>query len=340
MVLETARPLDHGENPYQRPAALCRDGSDDPLGLDRFEQLCGNLPCFINLADFDSVLETMIRLHHGCMSRFAEVPFIVIAAKHGNPCGMGASWDDRSAAVEKALWGNPRAVWGGELVMNFALDDDVAASLHRSQRRREIHGSAEWMLHVIGAPSADPGAVATLSGNAHRKVLINPVLTAPALQSARVVRPVRGGALIQPPPSYILDFAALDWPNGEANQDRSLDLLMAWAAGYTASCGGNEVALANHAQLLGLGGGPSTVDSVHAAVRQARHSDHRLEGAVFVADAFFPFTDGPESLCAAGVEAGVFPAGGQNFDHVVGRFAESDVAVGIIPEEYRGFCRH
>ncbi len=342
-----ARPLAEGENPYQRPAALYAGGGDDPLALHRFEQRCGDPPCLTNLADFDAILETLVRLHRGAVARFGEAPQLAVAAKHGNACGLGANRDDRGAAVDRALWGHPAAVWGGEVICNFPLDAEVAGRLLKSEARRSAFGNRYWMLHVIGAPEADEAAVARLAHNRDRKLFTHPGLADPALRRGRELRPVRGGALVQPPADYVLDFERLEWhggmgrdPRGRGRPNRDLDLLIAWAAAYTSSCGGNEVALAGGGRLLGVGGGPSTRDAVELALRRAEQGGHDPGDAVFCADAFFPFSDAPELLCRAGLAAGVVPGGGKHFADVLACFAGYGVEVGVIPEEFRGFCRH
>jgi hypothetical protein len=89
-----------------------------------------------------------------------------------------------------------------------------------------------------------------------------------------------------------------------------------------------------------VSGGASTVQAAQLAVQRARHTGFDTQGAVFAADAFFPFTDAPEILCDAGVRAGVVPAGGKRFEEIEAFFHRRQVRVSSIPEAYRGFCRH
>ena len=271
--------LANGENPYQVPAWLGRSPGADPLALTRFVRLSGEEPCYTNLADLDAILTALARIHAGLCRNAGRAPHIAIAAKHGNPCGIGVDWCDPKAAVEKALWGHPQAVWGGEFICNFAVDGAIGRMLCSSQARHDSLGSARWMLHVIAAPHWTEDAVAALSGNPVRKLLVNASLAAPTLDPAMQFRQVRGGALVQPPPSYVLDLGEVCWDAYPIDDPgRRTDLILAWAAVFSAAMGGNEVALVKDGQLIGIGGGPATVDAARAAAGMAASNRHDTAG--------------------------------------------------------------
>ncbi len=338
--LEVCRLLAGGENPYQSPAYLCNSGDADPLGLPRFDQANDNIPCFTNLADLDCILETLCRLHVACENNLDKSPYLVVAAKHGNPCGMGSSWQSREEAVDRALWGNPLAIWGGEVIVNFPLDEDLAGTLLKSKRRGKLSGNEYWMLDVVVAPAMDSASVKILSKKTNRKLFENHLLLSPTLSDGIQLRHVRGGALVQPPANYVIDLDSLSWCGGAVPPDRKLDLLMAWATVFTSNLGGNEVALVKDGRLLAVGGGPSTIEAARQAVIIGQYSGHDLSGAAFAADAFFPFTDAPEVLCKAGVTTGVVPGGGKRHQEIVQYFVSHQANVGFLPEVFRGFCRH
>lgn len=340
--IECAR-LAHGENPYQEPASLfsALQGGNDPLALHRFERVSGEEPCFTNMADLDCVVATLCRLTGAYRKLGGGVPHIVIAAKHGNACGLSLDRTDPLDALERALWGDPAAIWGGEVVVNFELHGGHAERLLRSARRGELHGSPAWMLDVVAAPAFSRDAVELLGKRARRKLFQNPALADPSLPGDRwSYRGVRGGFLRQPHPAYLLDFGELECPSGGVPGASLDDLLIAWAVAYTSNHGGNEVALALKRALIGAGGGPSTVAAVATAVARARANGHETKGSSFAADAFFPFTDAPRILAEAGCACGLVPRGGKHEGEVRSFFAERGVWVGYLPERYRGFCRH
>lgn len=340
--IEHAR-LAHGENPYQEPASLfaASPGDDDPLALHRFTQIAGEPPCFTNMADLDSIVAALCRLSAAYRKLEGGCPRIVAAAKHGNACGLSVDREDPLAAIERALWGDPAAIWGGEVVVNFELGGEHAERLLRSTRRGELLGSPGWMLDLVAAPAFSRDAVAILGKRVRRKLFLNAALADPPLPgNCWSYRCVRGGFLRQPPPSYTLDFGGLDCPSGRFSDSSIDDLLIAWAVAYTSSHGGNEIALAAGRALIGAGGGPSTVGAAETALGRARARGHELRGAAFAADAFFPYLDAPRLLADAGCACGLVPCGGRGEQEVRSFFTERGVRMGYIPEQYRGFCRH
>ncbi|HTY44996.1 MAG TPA: hypothetical protein VMD52_03280 [Patescibacteria group bacterium] len=333
--------LNNGENPYQVPAALYSHSGKDSLALSRFKQVAGEPPCFTNLADFDSILETLCKLRVSLLLHGIKKPYIAVAAKHGNPCGVGVSLKSPRQAITRALWGNARAIWGGEVIVNFSLDKESASLLKESRARKKRYGAAPWMLDVVVAAGMDTHARRILSGNRHRKLFVNQALLAPFLRKETPVRrSVRGGFLSQPPADYLFEAGRARWVNAPLKADALISLIIAWAVAYTSSLGGNEVALAAGGALLAAGGGPSTVDAARLAVARAKEQGYDTKGAIFAADAFFPFTDAPRFLVKSGCIAGAVPAGGRRQPEVAEYFRSRNVRVAFIPQAYRGFCRH
>src|SRR5919199_1004842 len=69
----------------------------------------------------------------------------------------------------------------------------------------------------------------------------------------------------------------------------------------------NAIVLARETRTVGMGAGQmSRVDSVRIAVDKA---GDRTRDAVLASDAFFPFADGVEAACRAGISALVQPGG-------------------------------
>jgi AICAR transformylase/IMP cyclohydrolase PurH len=257
---ESIRALLWGENPYQAPAFLTGEGVADPLSIPSFDQVSGIPPCFTNLADLDSMLHCLTLVCESSQKTFGEVPFVAAAGKHGNPCGLAISWTSPVDALTKALYGDPVAVWGGEFLCNFRIDDELASLLVQDPARQSLAGDANWMLDLVAVPSLTPGARETLGKRGSRKVLVNEHLLSPAVATGTMWRHVRGGALRQPRPDYVLNLAHTGFPREKASS-----LITAWAAAFSSSSGGNEIALSRGGRLLSLGGGPSTVAEIGRA---------------------------------------------------------------------------
>lgn len=332
-----------GENPYQVPAHLVtQKNNKDPLAINSFQQLSGERPCFTNLADLDSIINSLTKISLAFKGVYHKTPFICVAAKHGNPCGASIDWDNSQNTVEKALWTNPLAIWGGEVITNFPIDKEIANLLLTSSKRKETLGNANWMLDIVAAPEFSKEAIEILGKRPQRKLLANKTLTNPSLPPNKWMRrEVRGGFLRQPSPNYILDLKEVNWIIRPLNDNHGIDsLIIAWAVAYTSNHGGNEVALAKNQQLIGVGGGPSTVEAARIAITRAKDGNFDTSDSVFAADAFFPYTDAPELLFKTGCKEGLVPAGGKNEQMIKDYFRANDMAVGFIPEKYRGFCRH
>ena len=330
----------NGENPYQVPASVFGSKYDDPLSLLNFTKVSGEEPCFTNMADLDCILQTLCLAVEAFKINMKRVPFICIAAKHGNACGMGVSFESPKTATKKALWGNPISIWGGEIITNFKIDESLAELFLKSSKRKESLQSAMWMLDIIAAPSFSNEAIKILGKLKRRKLFENSELANPYNRENKdTIRMVRGGFLRQPPADYILNLKEctnLD----NFNVDNIISIIIAWVVAFTSNHGGNEVVITKDNSLLGVGGGPSTLEAANTAVNRALECGHNCTNAVFAADAFFPFIDAPEVLKKAGCSSGVVPQGGMRFEDIKKYFTDNNIACSFIPEQYRGFCRH
>lgn len=331
----------NGENPYQVPAELFAAKGKDKLALSEFKQISGEPPCFTNFADADSILHTLCLSVAAFTKNMRKHPFICLAAKHGNACGLGASWKSARDAIEKALWGNPSAVWGGEVIVNFRIDNNLARVLFISRKRGEKFGNPYWMPDIILAPEFSPGAIKILGARKQRKLFENPALSKPTISSDNFAyRFVRQGFLRQPRNNFVLDFARAQIRGFSLDRETQTALIIAWAAAWSSNHGGNEIALAKNGMLLSAGGAASTVEAAEIAVSRARKYGHQTEGAVFGTNAFFPFTDAPEILVKAKMTAGLVPAGGRNEKAVRSFFKKNKTGMIYLKEKFRGFSRH
>lgn len=337
---EKSMSLLEGENPYQIPSDLFKVNKEDALALSNFIKITENSPCFTNMADFDSILQTICILSGAFIKYYGKFPYIAIAAKHGNPCGLAVDWDSPSIAVENALLGNKYAIFGGEVIVNFTITENLIKKLFKNKRIGIVDNS-KLMLDLIIAPDFENNAVRILKNRKSLKLFKNKNLRRPFLNKQKwSFRMVRGGFLRQPPHNYILDFDKINF--GIFLKDKShLDsLIIAWVTAWNSSHGGNEVAVAKNRMLVGAAGGPATTDSCQTAINRAKKCGHNLQDSVFAANAFFPFIDGPKQLVKAGCIGGVVPEGGKNFELVEKYFNENRLDIVFLNEKFRGFCRH
>ena len=282
-----AQDLAYGENSCQNPATLFTLDNDDPLALDKFKVEVGK-PSYIAMADCNGILNILCVLTEAFRRNFDGVPYIVIAGKHGNPCGAAFDWQDPSVAILKALKGDKVAIMGGEVITNFPIDDALGRALHKPPEGLNI-GRERWGLDLIVAPSFS-NATCELMKAKKRRLLSNPALLSPKLPPDKwQYRPVRGGFLRQATYPFVLTRDGCAYKVGpDMDQEHFGNLLIAWAICWNASS--NTVALANENQLIALGcGQQDRIACVRLCLERAARAGHVTKGSLFASDAFFPF---------------------------------------------------
>ncbi len=328
----------YGENAWQAPARLVHAETGDPLAIGRFSLLEGSAPSYNNLVELDRQLQTITHIAAALAPADGEVPAIAVGTKHGNACGAAVA-DSPLVATQLMLTGDLRAIFGGCVMLGFAVDEAVADALagHASETRR--------LLDVVAAAAFAEEAVELLARKQGKcRVLANPALASlgrGSLDTELRRRPVRGGVLEQPNYTFVLDLAdpaVQRFGTLTATQER--DLLLAWAVGSTSNS--NTTTLVRDGQLLGNGvGQQDRVGGCALAVTRARDAGHELAGAVAYSDSFFPFPDGPQVLVDAGVSAVFCTSGSVRDEQVRQTLVDAGVALVQLPDrDARGFFGH
>ncbi|MAH43223.1 hypothetical protein CL614_05925 [archaeon] len=334
--------LPKGENGHQVPAALFATDSGDPLALDMFEVIDGSPPSYNNLTDMDRLLQTMTHAVAAFNAKDGAVPFIAIGVKHGNPCG--ASYGiDRLGVAKNVVTGDTRAIMGGLLMCNF----DITGRIAEAMVTEGMSGDARQKFDGVIAPSFDGDAIKAFRRKGGRcRIIVNPALDNEylLLDHSPRFRQVRGGFLLQPNYTHVLDFSASDVVvHGELNEFLEGDLVLAWAVGSTSNS--NTITIVKNRMLIGNGvGQQDRVGACELAIKRATDAGHgdMLEGAVAYSDSFFPYPDGPEALAQAGVTAILTSSGSVKDDDVVRQFciARNGAMVMAPDGEIRGFFNH
>ncbi len=327
----------YGENAYQAPAGLYQSSGSDELALPKFKIVAGTAPSYNNWADVDRLLQTITHVAAGFQVNFGEVPKIAIGVKHGNPCGAAAS-KDAAEAIKKMLEGDLRAIFGGVVMVNFAINEDLAEILlsHRMESGRRL-------LDGIVAPSFSNQAIEMLKRKGDKcRFLVNQalsLLSKNSLDNHWRFRYVRGGFLRQPNYNFILDLAAAEIA-GELSVGQKSNIVLAWAVGSTSNS--NTVTLVKDQMLLGNGvGQQDRVGCCQLAIKRATQASHDVKGAVAYSDSFFPFVDGPQTLAEAGIKT-IFATSGSVRDEEVKDFCQSrGITLILQPDsQARGFFGH
>jgi phosphoribosylaminoimidazolecarboxamide formyltransferase/IMP cyclohydrolase len=341
--------LKYGENGWQVPSGLFKNEIVDELSLANFQLAAGTAPSYNNLADVDRLLQTVTHIAAGFDVNFGSVPKIAVGVKHGNPCGASAS-ESPKASIQKMLEGDLRAIFGGLVMVNFAIDEELAETFlsHKMETGRRL-------LDGIIAPSFTEGAIELMKRKGDKcRFLVNPALsslTKKSLDSHSRFRYVRGGFLKQPNYSFVLDLhnrnstnTAIQMPRmetiGELSDQQKSDIILAWTVGSTSNS--NTVTLVKNGQLIGNGvGQQDRVSCCELAIKRATSASHDTKGATAYSDSFFPFVDGVEVLVNAGITS-IFATSGSVRDEEIKKFcSEKNITLVMLPDkDARGFFGH
>lgn len=270
-----AQRLRYGENPHQ--------GGIFYGDLDSsFIQLHGKEISYNNLLDIDAAT--------ALIDEFDETTCAVI--KHNNACGA-ASRPDPGQAWEAALACDPVSAFGGVVIVNRTIDEEVAAAMDKI------------FLEVVIAPQYTPGAVEILSSKKNRIVLQRKE----GGNSRASFRSMFGGVLWQERDHATEEAAAMRPVTAREPDEREYRDLV-FANKLVKHSRSNAIVLARGEQLCASGiGQTSRIDALRQAIEKAGTFGFSLEGAVMASDAFFPFADSVMAAEKAGISAIVQPGG-------------------------------
>jgi len=285
--------LRYGENPHQA-AALYVEAQSRPGNVVAAQQLHGKELSYNNLLDLENAL--------GIVRSFTEPAAVVI--KHNNPCGAAVD-DVLSAALQKAMAGDPLSAFGSVLGLNRTVDAATA----------EVLCEPGLFVEAIVAPDFDAAAVELLTTRPKWKANVRLMKVGPIDTPERwAYRFLEGGMLLQE--ADVLPDPEAQWQvvtQATPTEDQLRELRFAWT--IVRHVKSNAICVSKNRMLLGTGAGQmSRVDSTEIAIRKA---GDRIAGAVLASDAFFPFPDSIELAAAAGISALIQPGGSRADQDVI-----------------------
>lgn len=295
--------LRYGENPHQKAALYGRF-------CECYEQLQGKDLSYNNILDITAATYLI-----GEFQR----PTVAIL-KHTNPCGV-ASADSLEEAWQQAFATDEKAPFGGIIVVNRTLDEDLAGILR------------SLFCEVIIAPGFTDKAREVLAAKKNLRLMV--AKDSLGVENLQQVRSVVGGVLVQDWDKTI-DVGRFREATDRKPTDEELQaLLFAWRV--VKHVKSNAIVYAKAERTLGIGAGQmSRVDSSQIAVWKAKDAGLSLEGAVIASDAFFPFPDALEAAINAGATAAIQPGGSKGDDAVIKAANEGNMA--MIFTHKRHFC--
>jgi phosphoribosylaminoimidazolecarboxamide formyltransferase/IMP cyclohydrolase len=342
----------YGENPWQKQAWLYSHNPEDKLAITQFKLLQGNQPSYNNYCDLDRLLQTITHVAAGFDKNFGNVPFIALGAKHGNVCGA-AFGKDKKEVIQKMVAGDPRAIFGGVVMLNFELDEILAEVLLTDGLE-----TGRRLLDGVIAPAVTNNAIKMLRRKGDKcRLLTNAELNklkVTSLDKALRTRYVRGGQLVQNNYTFVLDIndlsverfitkptVAAQSPEAKhVNYAREANILMAWAIGSTSTS--NTITLVKDSQLIGNGvGQQDRVSACELAIKRAKDAGHDTTDSIAYSDSFFPFPDGVEVLARAGIKTIFASSGSVNDGKIVAACKSMETDLYMIPDNLgRGFYAH
>jgi len=299
LTLPLYQELRYGDNPHQNAHLYGNFG-------DCFSQLQGKELSYTNVLDIDAAADLIGQFRR---------PTVGIL-KHTNPCGVGQDDEDLREAWEKAFETDRQAPFGGVIVMNRPLGDNLARLI------------AEIFTDVIIAPEFSAEARAILA----RKKNTRLIKILPGWEQARrspIIRSAPGGVMVM---DRDHDVQGLEDLEGKVvtkrppTQEELLAMRFNWRV--VKHVHSNAIVFGRADRTLAIGAGQmSRVDSVRLAAWKAEQSGLSLAGSVVASDAMFPFPDGLENAIKAGATACIQPGGSINDDKVIAAADAAGIAM-------------
>lgn len=325
--------------------------ADDPLALANFKRVDGSDPGYINVTDFDRVLNTLVRicvtLEKNDLSLCAAV-----GVKHGNPCGAAVG-ENCLDVIKKMIEGDREAIFGGIVAVNFVITETEAELL---KFHALDEGLKQRILDGIMAPHITPEAIKILKRkNDGCKMYENSALEAHALTNlstmalptGKMFRQIRGGFLVQEYPQFILDLKDEHIKKAhKVDQSGEIGMLLAQCVSWTSNS--NNISLTRYddenktAYLIANGNNQtSRIVALEIANLKAERMGHEVRGSFMASDSFCPFEDVPQKAGELGICCAFVPEKGMRAEKVFAEFEKQGITVYSLPDDdCRGFCEH
>jgi phosphoribosylaminoimidazolecarboxamide formyltransferase/IMP cyclohydrolase len=335
--------LKYGENPQQKEAGFYVTDPNDPWGLHQFNKVDSEGGTgFVNLTDSGRLVNLYRDIKRGLranVSLAGDAHVIALGGKHGNPCG-GSIAATAKEAIEKMIMGDARALFGGSVLVDVYIDEELATVLLKTGTDRKNY------FNVIIAKGFSDEAKEMLKMKKKACHLFELAALEQADEQLDYPEPKRivqvpGGFLLQDPNMFVLDFSSDETEaHGDVTDQHKLDMLLGWAVMKNSNS--NTICLVKDGQLIGNGvGQQDRVSAAELAIKKAVDAGHDITGAVAGSDSFFPFPDGPEALIAAGV-VGIFSTSGSIRDgETVAVCEKNNVSIVFVSDRVgRSFAAH
>jgi phosphoribosylaminoimidazolecarboxamide formyltransferase/IMP cyclohydrolase len=292
--------LRYGENPHQKAAVYAANGIN-PWWASAIQH--SGLPLsYLNLFDADAAWVLVNDRLFGAQPRCAII-------KHANPCGFAVA-NSLVDAYQQAYECDPRSAFGGIVVFNRLVDEEVALAMANAAQ-----------ADVVVAPGYAEGVVEVLRAKRKNTRILE---AAAPEKDALHIRPITGGLLVQQPhhfaaPRGVWRVVTDRQPTEQEFADAELAHRL---GGYVRS---NSIVLVAGGVAWGIGAGQQ--NRLESAEIAAKKAASRAQGGACGSDAFFPFPDGVDAAADAGVAVIIQPGGAMRDEECIARANERGVAM-------------
>ncbi len=274
--------LRYGENPHQKSTIYVSDYDDTQLG---FNQIHGKELSYNNYNDIFSSLEILNSLNKNSGT---------VIIKHANPCGVS---ENKAPLIsfKNAYASDPISAFGGVIACNYKINVKVANEISKN------------FLEVILANGFDKESLRILKRKKNLRIID---ISNFKLKNLTSVKSFDGSFLLQNKDNIIIDKKKFKCVTKlKPNKKELKEIKFAFnVCKYVKS---NAIVLCNNFSTIGIGAGqPSRLDSCKIAVQKARQfQSSKIKNSIAASDAFFPFTDGIDTLIKAGIKTIIQPGG-------------------------------
>ncbi len=313
--LNDGQVLRYGENPDQSATFYKFNNADSSVTLANADVLQGKALSYNNLLDADAAWKSASDAFHAVTHIQDKVAVSVI--KHLNPCGLAVT-DNVIQSLDLAWAGDPISAYGSIICFTDTVTKDVA----------------EWFgkkfVEIIIAPAFTPEALEVFGKKKNLRLLVTPVKA--ETTGEKLYRSISGGMLVQDEDEGM----DTEFKNVTNIQFDSNKLNLA-KFGITACkhLKSNAIALVTENSdgsfwLTGAGmGQPNRLDSLRQLTipRFNMKEGVKIEEAVLISDAFFPFRDSIEAANEFGIKFVVEPGGSIRDEEVIQACNEFGIAM-------------
>ena len=282
--------LRYGENPHQNSSLYISDYEDKKLG---FTQIHGKELSYNNYNDMFASLQILETLKKKSGT---------VIVKHANPCGVSEN-KVPIISFKNAYASDPISAFGGVIACNYKINKKIATEISKN------------FLEVILAKSFDKESLKILKRKKNLRI-IN--ISNFKLKNFTSIKSFDGSFLVQSKNNIIIDKKKLKCVTKLKPSKKEIAEIK-FAFNVCKHVKSNAIVLCNNFSTIGIGAGqPSRLDSCKIAVQKAKQfQSSKIKNSIAASDAFFPFSDGLETLVRAGVKTIIQPGGSINDQEVI-----------------------